>query len=166
MKIVALTKSRMNEMIALVKRVFPYETEEAVVYPIEGSLNINKKRNWKWLHEKECNWVKYFVLIDKGKVIGTTGIYTMFDDKNEAYWIAWYCLAPEMRGKGIGYKLLDFCIDKAKKAKKKYIRLYTSDHKNEMAANYIYDKVGFKLFKKEPDKELPGINILYKELKL
>lgn len=166
MEIAPLTKDRLEEMYKLVKKVFPYEKDESIINPIEGSLGINPEKNWKWLKEKECNSVKYFVLIENEKIVGTTGIYTNESDKDSASWLAWFCISYEKREKGLGSKLLEFSIDKAKKENKKFMRLYTSDHPNEVAANRLYDKRGFKLIKKESDDNLPGINILYKELTL
>ena len=110
MEIIPLTKDYLKEMYNLVKKVFPYERDEDILNPIEGSLGINMEKNKPWLKEKQCTSVNYFIVIQDNKIIGTTGVYTTEEDENEAYWLAWFCVDPKERGKGIGNKLLEFVI--------------------------------------------------------
>jgi GNAT superfamily N-acetyltransferase len=48
---------------------------------------------------------------------------------------------PKFEGKGIGRKLTQMCIDKAKETGEKTIALHTSEFQN--AARHIYESLGF-----------------------
>jgi ribosomal protein S18 acetylase RimI-like enzyme len=74
-------------------------------------------------------------------------------------------VAPEARGQGIGGKLVDFCIAKARAAGKQFLRLYTSNHPNQAIAQILYEKRGFRLI---GDSQLRGTQFkkLYGELEL
>jgi hypothetical protein len=54
-----------------------------------------------------------------------------------------------MRGQGLGKKLLEYTIDEARKYEKKYLRLYTSNAPDEVVAQIIYKKYGFKKIKQK-----------------
>jgi GNAT superfamily N-acetyltransferase len=79
------------------------------------------------------------------RVVGTTGLYTYLRDAAEAVWLAWFCVAPEARGKGIGSHLLDFSIAEAQKTGRRYLRLYTSDDRREAAAQRLYESRGLRI---------------------
>jgi GNAT superfamily N-acetyltransferase len=78
-------------------------------------------------------------------VLGTTRLYSLEKDEKEAYWLGWYCVDPAFRGKGIGGKLLDHAIRKAKERDKKFLRLYTSTSPEEKSAQHIYDSRALEL---------------------
>ena len=80
---------------------------------------------------------------------GTTGIYSYVKDKEDAIWLAWFCVDTEQRGKGIGKKLIEYSINVVREYNKKYFRLYTSSDPNEAAAQNLYEKYGFEMIKKE-----------------
>ena len=104
---------------------------------------------------------QYWVALDENdNICGTTGIYSVNKDVHEAIWLSWFCVAPEMRGKGVGKLLLEFSIDIAKGLGKKYLRLYTSDDPNEAAAQGLYDKYGFDIVSK---KNKGTHTIIYRE---
>jgi ribosomal protein S18 acetylase RimI-like enzyme len=94
--------------------------------------------------------INFWVAIDENSnVVGITGIYSYLKDREDAIWLAWFCVDPEQRGKGIGKKLIEYTLDVTKKYNKKYFRLYTSSDPNEAAAQYLYEKYGFKIVKEE-----------------
>lgn len=84
-----------------------------------------------------------------GKVVGTTGLYSYINDAAEAVWLAWFCVAPEVRKRGIGSQLLDFSIAEARKTGRRYLRLYTSDDLIESAAQRLYESRGLKIVRKQ-----------------
>jgi ribosomal protein S18 acetylase RimI-like enzyme len=105
-------------------------------------------------------WV---ALNEDNDVIGTTGIYTYTKEDREAIWLAWFCVDPNQRGKGIGKQLIEHSIKVAKKYDKKFFRLYTTDDPNERAAQSLYEKYGFREVKRE--KKL-FYEKIYRELEL
>ena len=86
---------------------------------------------------------------EKGEICGTTGLYTCCKDEEEAVWLSWFCVAPEARGQGIGKRLIEFSIKKAKEQNKKYLRLYTSTDPVEESAQVLYEKYGLAKVKEK-----------------
>ena len=144
--IVELDESTLVKTEKLVSKVFP-------------AMDIPEKLSfWAYKHRenrivkilmKLCgvsSLLKFFAAIDEnGEVRGTTGFYSYTKDDKEAIWLAWFCVDPEARGKGIGKQLIEYSIDEGRKYNKKYFRLYTSTDKNEAAAQHLYEKYGFKI---------------------
>lgn len=87
-------------------------------------------------------------LDDSGKVIGTTGLYRYRKDAAEALWVAWFCVAPEARGMGVGQQLINHTVQLAIKNGYRKLRLYTSTDPNEEAAQRLYEKNGFQEVKR------------------
>jgi len=163
MEIVPLSKENWREASNLVVKVFKSNPKDDDYPPRWFKASLNPER-YKELYKKFNNKkIKYYVAVGNKKIIGTTGFYVVEGD-NDSYWLGWWCVDPKYRGKGIGKRLLRFIINKAKKSNKKFLRLYTSNDKNEMLANKIYDKLGFKITKTEPR----GGNLIYcyRELKI
>ena len=98
-----------------------------------------------------------------GEVCGITGLYVYKKDEHEAVWLSWLCVDPKQRGYGIGKMLIEFSIEKAKQSGKDFLRLYTSNHPSEAAAQGLYEKYGLLVFKK---KKYGSDTYLYRELNL
>jgi GNAT superfamily N-acetyltransferase len=113
-----------------------------------------------WQITSLSDWV---ALDTDNRVIGTVGVYTYRKDEKESCWISWFCVHPNFRGRGIGKKLLQFAIQIARQAGKKYLRLYTSTHPSEANAHALYEKCGFRIIGKKSWKEC---KIVYLELDL
>ncbi len=89
--------------------------------------------------------IEFDVYVDGADlVLGTTGLYRYKNDANEAVWVAWFCVDPKARGRGIGQALIDHTVSRARDAGFNRIRLYTSTDPNEEAAQRLYEKNGFK----------------------
>ncbi|ASQ91109.1 hypothetical protein CHL67_09450 [Prosthecochloris sp. GSB1] len=89
--------------------------------------------------------VAFDVYVDESRnVLGTTGLYRYKRDAGEAVWVAWFCVAPEARGQGIGQALIEHTVTRARDAGFDRIRLYTSTDPNEAAAQRLYAKNGFR----------------------
>jgi GNAT superfamily N-acetyltransferase len=113
-----------------------------------------------WQVTSLSDWV---ALDTENRVIGTVGVYAYRKDNNEACWLSWFCVDSGFRGNGIGKKLLQFAIQLARQAGKKYLRLYTSTHPSEANAQALYENCGFRIIGKKPWKEC---DIVYLELDL
>ena len=119
-----LSKKTLNDAIKLIIDLFGSKPSDFDSPEKWMPASIAKKKDEKLYASTNCTYVKYYVAIVNGKVIGTTGIYTQKDDEKDSAWIAWYCVNPIYRGKGYGSKLLDFTIDLAKKMKKRFQIMY------------------------------------------
>ena len=135
----------------LVWRVFPWQTipERFSFWAIANRRFRFVRRLMAW--HGVADFLDLWGAFDSetGKLVGTTGLYVCTHDAEEAVWLAWFCVAPEMRRQGIGSRLLDFSIDQAKRTGRRYLRLYTSDRRNEAAAQVLYESRGLKVVGKK-----------------
>ena len=134
--------------------------------PFKASLDREEFDKFNKREKNIYSSLEYFVAVDETeKVLGTTGLYSRRNDEKVAYWLGWYCVDPKFRGKGIGSKLLDYTIKKAKERGKKYLRLYTSTSAGEEVAQQVYDRRGFRTIRREKIKN-EKYEIIFKELTL
>lgn len=142
-KITELDDKQIPRAKKLVDEVFKYQD-----FTERISFWVYKHRHKFWI--KFLSWwygalsLEYWVAVDEnGTICGTTGLYSMKKDFDEAIWLSWFCVAPTRRGQGIGKRLIEFSIEEARRRGKKYLRLYTSDDSNEAEAQFLYEKYGF-----------------------
>jgi GNAT superfamily N-acetyltransferase len=164
---IPLSEKYLAETIALAHKVFPLDAasgnppEKGFRKSLGSELN---DESWKTATKgKKLKRLNYWILLDeeKSKVVGVTGIYSFTDPEDEA-WMAWYCLDPIMRGKGLGRKLLEWTMDKAREDGYKKFKLYTSTDPNESIAQKLYDDVGLNITAEEDDPNSP-YKIMYRE---
>lgn len=168
MYIEPLSYETLDKAINLVNQVFPKQNLfENATLAFRFSLNKSSIISQIAFSIVGITEVRYWVAVDdKSKeVIGTTGLYCYKKDQNEAYWLGWTCVDPNARGQGIGGKLVDFYIQKARAEGKKFLRLYTSTHPNQATAQILYEHRGLRLI---GESKIRGTNfkILYRELEL
>jgi len=152
MHIEPLSYKTLEAAIDLVNEIFPHQNlfeKASLTFRFSLQNSIISQLAFSVIGITEAH---YWVAIDEDsrQVIGTTGLYCYKKDLNEAYWLGWTCVAPEARGQGIGGKLVDFCIAKARTAGKQFLRLYTSNHPNQAIAQILYEKRGFYLVGDSP----------------
>jgi GNAT superfamily N-acetyltransferase len=160
-----LEDARLGEARKLVWRVFPQQSipERFSFWAIANhrSRLVRRLMAWHGVAEFLDLWGAFDR--ESGTLLGTTGLYVCTHDADEAVWLAWFCVAPEARRKGIGSRLLDFSIDQAKQTGRKYLRLYTSDSRNQAAAQVLYESRGLKVVRK---KWRLFYTTIYRELRL
>lgn len=168
MKIVPLSEENLEETIRMAHKVFPLDAasdnppERGFRKSLSNEANI---KSWKG-PEHVLSGLNYWVLLDDetDKVIGVTGLYSFKENPGEV-WLAWYCIDPEVRGKGLGRKLLEWTMAKAKEEGYSVFRLYTSTDPNEAAAQKLYDSVGLKITEEKDDPDSP-CKIMYRQRNL
>ncbi len=135
----------------LVKRVFPWQSpiERLSFYAIAHRRSSLMRRIMALVGVDEI--LNFWIALDNvsERVLGTTGLYAYTRDATDAVWLAWFCVAPEARRKGLGSRLLDFSIVEAQKTGRRYLRLYTSDDQREAAAQQLYDSRGLRIVGKK-----------------
>ena len=154
-----LSRKNVGAAVRLLNGIFHYEREIPEV-SLHASLNPEPYR--KYLNEWDIPELRYWVALSKsGKVIGTVGLYSYNKDRKEANWLGWFCVVPGYRKHGVGMKLLDFAIYNAKLSGKRYLRLYTSMHPNELESHRLYEKKGFVKMREENTPGWKGKKIVY-----
>ena len=162
MNIVPLSKGCLEETIKMAVGVFADDVNEE--FNPERSLrtSLKFKENPELLEKSEMQELDCWILLkdDANEVIGLTGLYRRKSDPSDLVWLSWYCIRADERGKGGGKKLLEWTIENAKTKGYKRLKLYTSDDPNEVHAQELYEKLGFKIVGEETRKDY---NILYRE---
>lgn len=152
LKIEPLDRDNIDAALKLVNTEFPPEEQGSEVADSGFIASLDPEKNKDWLEMAEIRKdIRYWVAEVYDKVVGTTGLYS-YDrpDEKDAAWIGWTAVDPEVRGKGIGSALYEKVIAEAIAAGKKYLRVYVSDYPAELEANRKYEKLGFKVIKREP----------------
>ncbi len=147
MRIVPMTRETVHAAKALVDRVFPHQspTERLFFWAWErrGQPAVRFGLAVAGVTDIGDFWL---ALNDEGAVLGTVGLYRYRKDSDEAVWLSWYCASPEARGQGVGARLLDFAIDKAKESGARYLRLYTGDDAIMAKAQDVYESRGLQVY--------------------
>lgn len=168
-KIVPLSEENVNEAIRMALRTFDTGKEEFDYAPRWFKASLAPKKHKAEYGKFGVTWLKYWVAIEpkSKKVVGSTGLYLNKKDEKDAYWLGWFGVDPNFRRRGVGRKLLEFSIARARKDGKKYLRLYTSRLPSEANAQILYEKMGFKETGegKRPDIGI-RVTMVYRELKL
>ena len=142
-----LGDDRLSAAPKLVGRVFPHEglPERFSFWAIANPRSplARKLMAWHGITEFLDFWGAFDC--ESGTLRGTTGLSSYARDAAEAVWLAWSCVAPEVRRQGIGSHLLDFSIAQAKHTGRKYLRLYTSSQSKQAAAQALYESRGLKI---------------------
>ena len=142
-KIIPLNEFYLKQTIKLVKSIFKYE-KESVSLELKASVDNDEFNKYLLYEDNNIRTLEYFIAINnKGKILGVVGLYSLNDDYIDTYWLGWFCVAKDERGKGIGKILLEYVINEARVRQRKYLKLYTSTYKDEAAAEKLYDKYDF-----------------------
>lgn len=163
MQIQSLDKQYLDETIILLNRIFPEQDEEENVDTcFRASLDYEAYSSvlQRWKIPK----LEYFIALQDGKVVGTSGIYEMLDDPQSA-WVGWTSVAPEYRRQGIGKQLILHTMHVAKSRNYTILKLHTVDIDSQKNAHALYESVGFKFISREKEREI-GHDRLYYELLL
>ncbi len=119
------------------------------------------------MQEQGIKALVYFVARDDAtnQVLGVVGQYVKETDPPGVMWVGWFCVDPAFRRHHVGQTLLAYNMDKARENGYTTMKLYTSDHLREQAAQGLYDRLGFAVTRKQPIARL-GITLLYRERQL
>jgi len=149
-----------------VNKAFPYQSLGERM-SLSASIFKEKLIDQIFFVSAKVTQLNYWLDLDEKsqKILVTPGLYCYKKDEAEAYWLAMFCVDTAFRGQGIGKKLLNLSINKAREDGKKFLRLYTSNDPNEAAAQILYEKSGFVITGEE---KIWGINYkkIYRELLL
>lgn len=168
MNIVPLSHENIEEAIKLAHKVFPLDSASSNPPERGFRKSLSQEsvlKSWRG-PEHVLSRLNYWVLLDDNshKVIGVTGLYGFKDNLDEV-WLAWYCIDPEARGKGMGRRLLEWTIDKARSEGYKLFKLYTSTDPNESVAQKLYESLGLEIINREKDVDSP-YEIIYRQINL
>jgi len=121
----------------------------------ENVISKDNLKQWEAGLKKNDTYItllnKAFCIVceDENKIIGTAFLVPN-GNPTELFQTDWAYLrlvgvSPEYEGKGIGRKLTEMCIDKARETGERTLALHTSEFQH--AARHIYESLGFKKLK-------------------
>lgn len=145
-----LTNGELAGAKALASRLFPWESEhqDALAAVADPSLHHG------FVSARGLTRVRAVCLCGTGRVVGLASVYEYRAQPDEA-WLAWFGLAPEVRGQGWGSKMLDWVIRQAREENKTVLRLWTTIEDEYATALQLYARRGFR---PELQPTLPGEN--------
>jgi len=118
-----------------------------------------------WFGEKKAT----FVAVLDGQIVGIFNIHPNHIDLMDHVANASYMVAPKFQSKGIGKKMAEYSLNKAKKLGYKAMNFNYIVKSNVMAIK-LWKKLGFRIIGeipkafRHPTKGLVNILIMYKEL--
>lgn len=167
MDIVPLSPETLDAAIALTIKVFDSQEGE-FDYPgkwMPASLLPSGEKRDEIFASYNCTFCQYFVAVEEGEVIGTTGLYSLAEDEVDSDWVAWFCLDSNYRGRGYGSQLLDYVISLAQGRGKRFLRVYASAGEEKDPALSLYTNRGFREFKQGMHEDT-GEELVYLQLPL
>ncbi|ASS48247.1 MAG: hypothetical protein A3D31_19035 [Candidatus Fluviicola riflensis] len=111
---------------------------------------LTNEANWYWMLAKSIP----LVAVDGDRIAGMAFLF-LSGNPWQVYPTDWSYIRfvgvhPDYEGKGIGTKLTNWCVEKAREAGEKTIALHTSELM--LGAQHIYKNIGFKQMEKLPDR--------------
>lgn len=149
-QILPLSPTTLDQAVALIRDTFALTADEKP--ELELAESVTPGRYTMELAALGISDPAYWVAFYKGRVIGVTGFYYKPEDRNEAVWGGWTVYDASSRS-GISRAkvlMLKKTIIEAHATGRKFYRLYTSTVPVEAQANYLYDRVGLKVYRTEP----------------
>jgi putative acetyltransferase len=158
---IPLSEKYLEQTIKLASEIFPDNVEK--IWNPDRSFTFSLRQDPGPDEWRNQNRPRYWIIVNnEDEVVGVTGLYRMEGDPSDVVWLGWYCVRPDQRGKGVGRKLLEWTIEKARSEGFKKLKLYTSTSPNEARAQELYEKLGFKLVGEEQEEE-NNYKTLYRE---
>lgn len=110
-------------------------------YPKTGTAFADKQLDFMFeTYDKPK--AAYFVVEENGKIIGGAGVSQLDNSKENICELQKMYFLQEARGKGIGFQMIQKCLEKAKDFG--YEKCYLETLPEMMTAQHLYKKAGFK----------------------
>ncbi|MDA7558831.1 GNAT family N-acetyltransferase [Flavobacteriaceae bacterium] len=109
--------------------------------PIAGSSLEDNDANYMYQGFQQLRAV-YYVIEDGDKILGGGGIKHLLGAKNDICELQKMYFHPDIRGQGFGKRLLDLCMNSAKKFNYKFCYLESASQLK--TALTLYEKNGFE----------------------
>ena len=130
-------QSEDNEQIAAVIR----EVFISDGYPKTGTAFADKQLDFMFeAYDKPRS--AYFVIEENGKIIGGAGVAQLDNSSENICELQKMYFLQEARGKGIGFKMIQKCLEKA--VGFGYAKCYLETLPEMLAAQHLYQKSGFE----------------------
>ncbi|MEQ8364428.1 MAG: GNAT family N-acetyltransferase [Cyclobacteriaceae bacterium] len=104
------------------------------------------------------HWATYFVMEDKGRIIGCGGYHFEVDGSTGR--LSWDFFDPQYKGKGLGRQMINHCLEELRKSPQlKKTEVWTSQ-----LAHQFYARFGFETQEIKEDFWGPGLDLYRMEM--
>ncbi|MEQ9415618.1 MAG: GNAT family N-acetyltransferase [Cyclobacteriaceae bacterium] len=104
------------------------------------------------------HWATYFVMEDKGRIIGCGGYHFEVDGSTGR--LSWDFFDPQYKGKGLGRQMINHCLEELRKSPQlKKTEVWTSQ-----LAYQFYARFGFETQEIKEDFWGPGLDLYRMEM--
>ena len=131
-----------NPQIANVIRTVFIEDD----FPKTGTAFEDKQLDFMFESYDKSNAV-YFVVENNGKIVGGAGVSKLVATEENICELQKMYILSEARGNGLGNKLIQLCLDKAKEFG--FEKCYLETLPTMKAAHHLYQKLGFEYLDKQ-----------------
>ncbi len=131
-----------NTQIANVVRTVFIEDD----FPKTGTAFEDKQLDFMF-ESYDTSDAVYFVVENNGKIVGGAGVSKLAATEENICELQKMYILSEARGNGLGNKLIQLCLDKAKEFG--YEKCYLETLPTMKAAQHLYQKLGFKYLDKQ-----------------
>lgn len=154
-EILPLGEREFPAVLKLVKDVFNAADREKAAHELAIHMKARKARV-EYGHE-------YWAAKAGRRVVGIIGLEHV---GNGAAWLSWFAVSKKYRGKGIGWELFTFVMEKARKKGVRSLSIQCGTLPMFRTANKLYDEFGFKDKFKVKNFWAAGDDLLVKSKKL
>jgi GNAT superfamily N-acetyltransferase len=154
-----LSAATLDEALALVKNVFPWDIQDAEQH-YRYSLEPDKYK--QEIAALNIESLRYWVLIRSNKIVGVTGLYREISDPVGRVSVGWYGVDPPAHGQGMGRALLEWTVQKAREEGYQKLHIWSTDYFAEAPAQEVYEKMGFLVTQTEVKPE-EGYTVIHRE---
>ena len=147
--VVPLSQSNYQQILSVALTIFKSDPNSKEWIP-----NAYQKAVFPERYIGETNTYAYWALLDNdsNKFVGVTGIYSQNKDRKECFWLGWFGILPEYRGKSLGLSLFQWTEKEVLRRNKRYLRLQTSTLRYASTAVSLYKKQGCSEFKRKAER--------------
>lgn len=131
-----IQKNDNEQIAAVIREVFISDN-----YPKTGTAFADKQLDFMF-ETYDKTRATYFVIEEKGKIIGGAGVSQLENSEENICELQKMYFLQEARGKGIGYQLIQKCLDKA--IAFGYDKCYLETLPEMVVAQSLYKKTGFE----------------------
>lgn len=131
-----IQKSDNDRIASVIREVFVSDN-----YPKTGTAFADKQLDFMFeTYDKPK--AAYFVVEENGKILGGAGVSQLDNSEENICELQKMYFLKEARGKGIGFQMIQKCLEKAKDFG--YEKCYLETLPEMLAAQHLYKKAGFE----------------------
>ncbi len=160
-----LSYGTLEVAILIANSVFPECVGSLESPDVEYRATLHPRRYRSELQALGVDAQQHWIVTRDGEIVGLTGLQHKTVDPFDVVWLGWFCVAPQVRGRKLGKRILQQTMSMARDQGYRILRLWTTTRPSEVTAQELYRRMGFRVTRKEPNPGTPFTRI-YRRRKL